>query len=149
MKGKRKFLLLLSGAGLLSVLFFAYLALAFPRERNSAFRHLEMPDELSDCASCHARVTPSVTADWKASKHGVLLVKCAVCHGDSSGKGSIPFAARPTQEEICFKCHEPAIKRMRARFGAAYDNCGVCHPRHQHPLHKKAFEFVSPSKTSL
>ena len=135
MKGKRKFLLLLSGAGLLSVLFFAYLALAFPRERNSA--------------SCHARVTPSVTADWKASKHGVLLVKCAVCHGDSSGKGSIPFAARPTQEEICFKCHEPAIKRMRARFGAAYDNCGVCHPRHQHPLHKKAFEFVSPSKTSL
>jgi hypothetical protein len=125
--------------------FFLYLSYAFPHSHASDFSHLKMPDELTDCFDCHARTTPVAAQDWKASKHGVLLVKCAVCHGDSSGQGSIPFEARPAQDKVCFKCHEPAIKRMQTRFGNSFDNCADCHPRHQNPLHKGAFEFAQPS----
>jgi hypothetical protein len=118
--------------------FFAYIALAFPETRRAG-AHLEVPDQYADCHSCHAKTTPVQAQDWLDSKHGVMLVKCVVCHGMPDGKGSIPFQARPESMLICVRCHDPSIKAMQAKFGVNAD-CYTCHPSHQNPMHRKAYE---------
>jgi cytochrome c553 len=131
--------------------FFAYISVAFPTARCEAakVKHLNAPEELADCASCHAKTTPREAQDWKESKHGVLLVKCFVCHGQPDGQGAIPFNAKPGYKKICAACHEPAINRMAAKYGEVTD-CRTCHPRHQNPVHRNAFEpKTATDKTSL
>ncbi len=124
--------------------FFVYLDKAFPKVRCEAanVKHLTAPEELGDCYSCHAKVTPVVAQDWKDSKHGVLLVKCFVCHGQPDGKGAIPFAVKPSYNDICARCHEPSMNKMKEKFGQVQD-CETCHPRHQNPMHRGAFEAVT------
>ena len=124
--------------------FFIYIDKAFPIVRNEAFTHLAAPDELADCYDCHAKVTASLGQDWRESKHGVLLVKCFVCHGQPDGLGAIPFNVKPSYNSICSRCHEPSMRRMEAKFGEVPD-CETCHPRHQNPMHRNAFESVVPS----
>ena len=124
--------------------FFAYLEFAFPRVRCEAAKHLTMPEELSDCLACHTKVTPVLAQDWQESKHGALLVKCSVCHGLPDGTGSTPFAAKPNPKEICVRCHEPGINRMVDKFGELQP-CETCHPRHQNPMHRNAFEAATAS----
>jgi cytochrome c553 len=124
--------------------FFVYLNLAFPTTRCDAAKHLTAPETLGDCYTCHNKVTPVLAQDWKDSKHGALLVKCVVCHGEPDGSGSIPFAVAPGAKEICSRCHEPAMNRMTAKFGEL-KACVTCHPRHQNPMHRNAFEAVTAS----
>jgi hypothetical protein len=133
----------LSGAGA----FFWYLDTAFPKVRCEG-AHLAVPEEYADCVSCHAKSTPKVAQDWQESKHGVMLVKCVVCHGEPNGEGSIPFSARPGAIDICARCHDPAIKRMAEKFGGDAE-CNSCHPRHQNPMHSDAYQEKAPSKTSF
>jgi cytochrome c553 len=129
--------------------FFAYLELAFPKVRCEAAKHLTAPETLSDCYTCHGKATPALAQDWKDSKHGAMLVKCVVCHGQPDGQGSIPFAAKPGIKVICVRCHEPAINRMVDKFGELTD-CESCHPRHQNPMHRNAYEpVVATDKTDL
>ena len=129
--------------------FFVYLNLAFPKVRCEAAKHLTAPEALSDCYTCHAKATPSLAQDWQDSKHGALLVKCVVCHGQPDGKGSIPFAAKPSIQAICARCHEPAMNRMVAKYGEVKD-CEPCHPRHQNPMHRNAYEpKIVSNKTDL
>ena len=138
---------LLLGIGLVAAVvagFFVYINWAFPKVRCTAATHLTAPEDLTDCYSCHAKVTARLAQDWQDSKHGVLLVKCFVCHGQPDGKGSIPFNVKPSYRNICSRCHEPAMKRMEIKFGEMND-CETCHPRHQNPIHRAAFEAVVPS----
>ncbi len=129
--------------------FFWYLDKAFPKVRCEAAKHLDAPEALNDCYTCHAKTTPVVAQDWKDSKHGVLLVKCVVCHGEPNGKGSIPFAAKPSAKEICARCHEPAMNRMVQKYGELM-SCDPCHPRHQNPMHRNVFEArTATTKTSF
>ena len=129
--------------------FFVYLDAAFPTVRCEAAKHLTAPEELSDCYTCHAKATPALAQDWRDSKHGALLVKCVVCHGQPDGQGSIPFAAKPGVKEICGRCHEPAMNRMVAKYGELKD-CDPCHPRHQNPMHRNAYEAkVVSNKTEF
>ncbi|MCL1915123.1 MAG: hypothetical protein FWG17_00215 [Desulfovibrionaceae bacterium] len=124
--------------------FFIYIEMAFPKVRCEAAKHLNAPEEFSDCFTCHSKATPVLAQDWKDSKHGALLVKCVVCHGQPDGKGSIPFAVKPSEKVICARCHEPAMNRMVAKFGELM-NCDTCHPRHQNPMHRAAYEPISAS----
>jgi len=124
--------------------FIVYLNTAFPEVRCEAAEHLTAPDDLADCYSCHAKVTPVVAQDWQESKHGALLVKCFVCHGQPDGQGAIPFRAQPSEKNICSRCHEPSMIRMEQKFGEM-QSCSTCHPRHQNPMHRSAFEAVSSS----
>jgi cytochrome c553 len=129
--------------------FFVYIERAFPKVRCTAAQHLSAPEDFADCYTCHAKVTPVLAQDWKDSKHGAMLVKCVVCHGEPDGKGSIAFSATPGAKEICVRCHEPAMNRMVAKFGELTD-CAQCHPRHQNPRHRNAYESVIVSgKTEL
>ena len=129
--------------------FFVYLDKAFPKVRCEAAIHPTSPETLSDCVTCHAKVTPVLVQDWKESKHGAQLVKCVVCHGQPDGKGSIPFATKPSAKEICARCHEPAMNRMVEKFGELKD-CGICHPRHQNSMHRSAYESAAaPGNTEF
>ncbi len=129
--------------------FFAYLKIAFPEVRCEAAKHPDTPEKYADCVSCHVKATAMVAQDWKDSKHGVMLVKCVVCHGQPDGKGSIAFKAKPDPMDICARCHDPAIKRMVAKYGERPD-CNSCHPHHQNTIHRDAYEPpVFSGKTSF
>ena len=143
----QKALLILAGALLGVGAFFWYLDAAFPEVRYEG-SHLAVPEKYADCVSCHAKSTPKAAQDWKESKHGVMLVKCVVCHGEPDGKGSIPFSAKPAAVAICARCHDPAMKRMAEKFGGDAE-CDFCHPHHQNPLHSDAYQEKAPSETSF
>ncbi len=128
--------------------FFLYINLAFPKVRCEG-AHLQVPEKYADCVSCHAKATAKVAQDWTESKHGVMLVKCVVCHGEPDGKGSIPFMVKPDPMVICARCHDPAIKVMVSKFGENLD-CNTCHPNHQNPQHGNAYQNKIPtSKTTM
>ena len=101
--------------------------------------HLKAPDDAADCYECHKLATPKIAQDWYESKHGVALMKCFVCHGQPDGKGSVPWAVVPDPQDVCRKCHEPAMKRMVQRYGVGPD-CYKCHPFHQNSLHHEAYK---------
>ncbi|MDL2316199.1 hypothetical protein LJC59_03870 [Desulfovibrio sp. OttesenSCG-928-A18] len=129
--------------------FFLYINAAFPQDRCEGAKHLDRPEEFADCVTCHTKASPKVTQDWQESKHGVMLVKCVVCHGEPDGKGSVPFERAPDPIRICAQCHDPAIKRMVAKYGSNLD-CNSCHPNHQNPMHGDAYENKIPTtKISL
>ena len=125
-----------------------YVSKAFPTTRCEAFKHLEgKEDQQVDCYGCHQKISPKTAQNWYESKHGVDLVKCAMCHGSPDNKGSIPFSAKPSPDLICVRCHDPAIKTMRERHGVRAD-CYGCHPVHQRSLHHEVYQ-KSESKTKI
>ena len=150
MTANKKYLLIALAAAALCVIgFFLYISVAFPKVRCEAAKHLTAPEQNQDCVTCHTKSTGKITQDWQDSKHGVVLVKCVVCHGEPDGKGSVPFAAKPSPTRICVQCHEPSINRMTAKYGELKD-CNSCHPNHQNPMHRAAYETKKPSdKTSF
>jgi hypothetical protein len=105
----------------------------------SSIKHLVAPDSAADCYECHKKATPKIAEDWYESKHGVVLMKCFVCHGQPDGKGSVPWAVVPSPRAVCQKCHDPAMKRMTAKYGLKLD-CYTCHPFHQNSLHHEAYK---------
>ncbi|MDR2892395.1 MAG: hypothetical protein LBV80_04845 [Deltaproteobacteria bacterium] len=133
------FILAVVGIGL----FFLYLNFAFP-VKHATGTHLAVPDQYTDCVTCHTKVSAQVTQDWREAKHGVTLVKCVVCHGEPDGKGSIPFMATPDPKLICSRCHDPAVVRMEAKYGNSAD-CYSCHAYHQNPVHSNAYETRVPT----
>jgi NAD-dependent SIR2 family protein deacetylase len=145
---KKTMLIALAAVVILIGAFFLYINTAFPKVRCEG-AHLTVPNQYADCVSCHTKTTAKVAQDWQESKHGVMLVKCVVCHGEPDGKGSIPFSAKPDPMLICARCHDPAIKVMVSKFGENLD-CNTCHPNHQNPQHGKAYQNKIPtSKTSM
>lgn len=123
-----------------------YVQMAFPKVRCEAVKHLESPEQVSDCYECHFKATPKVAQDWFESKHGVMLVKCFVCHGQPDGKGSVPWAVNPDVDTTCRKCHDPSIKKMEAKYGLD-PVCTECHPFHNNSLHHEAYVKPESKKT--
>ena len=133
---------------LIAVSAYAYYNSAFPETRCEYGRveHLKSTDTASDCYECHFKATPKVAQDWYESKHGIMLVKCFVCHGQPDGKGSIPYAVDPDVNTTCRKCHDPGIKRMEEKYGLD-PKCNDCHPFHNNSLHHKAYTKTKAKKT--
>jgi hypothetical protein len=77
------------------------------------------------CQACHAQATPDVVKQWEAGRHGLLLVKCFVCHG-STGKD---FVARPQAALRCRGCHAAEVASVTSRSGKA-QGCFECHAPH-------------------
>lgn len=141
-------LICLAGLAVIGISLFGYINRAFPGSRCEAFKHLEKKeDQQIDCYGCHQKVSPKVAQNWYESKHGMDLVKCALCHGSPDNKGAIPFSAKPDPDVVCVRCHDPAIKTMKDKFGLRAD-CYSCHPFHENSLHHKAYE-KSESKTKI
>jgi hypothetical protein len=126
---------------------YAYYNSTFPENRcEYDIKHLETTESASDCYSCHVKSTPKIAQDWFESKHGVMLVKCFVCHGQPDGKGSIPFTVNPDVNTTCRKCHDPSIKKMEEKYGLE-PKCNSCHPFHNNSLHHKAYSKTKAKKT--
>jgi hypothetical protein len=77
------------------------------------------------CLSCHAEKTPAVVKQWESGPHGLLLVKCFVCHG-STGKD---FSARPVAAERCRGCHPAQVASVTPAKGERR-GCFACHAPH-------------------
>ncbi len=125
----------------LSTLLLAVVSLAQAKN----IKHLKATDSAADCYECHKYVTPRVAQDWLESKHGVQLMKCFVCHGQPDNKGSIPFSIKPDPVAVCAKCHDPAMQRMKKKFGTE-KGCYECHPFHQNSLHHDAYKKSASQK---
>lgn len=143
---RRLIFFIAAGLVCFSILAVVYVGFAFPEVRCEAVKHLESPEAVSDCYACHLKSTPKVAQDWLESKHGVMLVKCFVCHGQPDGKGSVPWAVDPDVDSTCRKCHDPSIKKMQNKYGLE-TNCNGCHPFHNNSLHHKAYEKTKAKKT--
>ncbi len=128
-----------------SLLGAAIILLAFSNVSAKGVKHLTAPDSAADCYECHKLVTPRVAQNWMESKHGVVLMKCFVCHGEPGGQGSVPFTVEP-DPAICAKCHDPAMQRMKDKFGVKAKDCYSCHPFHQNSLHHDAYSKSSTKK---
>ena len=131
-------LVLLLAAGAATFGYFRYMENSFPEVRCEAAKHLDAPDMMGDCLSCHEKATPKVAQDWTESKHGMNLVRCQTCHGMPDGEGSLPFARDP-ELTVCAACHSSAMERMEAKFGAK-GGCNTCHPHHQNSMHGDAYQ---------
>jgi hypothetical protein len=123
-----------------------YIQKAFPTVRCEGAAHLKSPDTASDCYACHAKATPKLAQDWYESKHGVMLVKCFVCHGQPDLEGSIAFAVKPDVNQTCRKCHAASIATMEAKYGVKQD-CNQCHPYHQNSIHHEAYQKPEAKRT--
>lgn len=119
-------------------LLLAILTLSSTSALAKGVKHLIAPDSAADCYECHKLATPKIAQNWQESKHGVVLMKCFVCHGEPGGKGSIPFTVSP-DPSVCAKCHDPAMQRMEQKFGVKSRQCYICHPFHQNSLHHDAY----------
>ena len=134
------------GIVVFSISFFVYFKTAFPEVRCEFAKHLDSPENVADCFACHVKATPKVAQDWYESKHGVVLVKCFVCHGQPDGKGSVPYAVNPDVDTTCRKCHDTSILEMERKYGLPL-KCVECHPFHQNSLHHKAYVKPTSKKT--
>ena len=131
----------LLAAGFCSVVF----CFVFNQAGAAGLKHLLPTEDAYDCYACHKKTTPKVAQDWFESKHGVMLMKCFVCHGLPDGKGSVPWRVKPDPKGVCQKCHDPAMKRMEAKFGIDLD-CNLCHPFHHNSLHHDAYKKSESKK---
>jgi formate-dependent nitrite reductase cytochrome c552 subunit len=88
------------------------------------------PDFAPDaCISCHTDQTPEIVKQWESGQHGLVLVKCFVCHG-STGKD---FTEHPKATR-CQGCHAAEVASLvpaksKGRKAKAAD-CFSCHAPH-------------------
>jgi hypothetical protein len=79
------------------------------------------------CETCHAEATPDAVKAWEGSTHGLLLVRCLVCHG-STGED---FARTPDPRR-CAGCHADEVASVAPAKGrkAPAEGCFGCHAPH-------------------
>ncbi len=140
-----KIIFLVKLVSLPTLLCVAILGLTATVSLSKGVKHLIAPDSAADCYECHKLATPRIAQNWMESKHGVVLLKCFVCHGEPGGEGSVPFSVSP-DPAICAKCHDPAMQRMKAKFGVKEKDCYSCHPFHQNSLHHDAYSKSASKK---
>lgn len=77
------------------------------------------PDQ--ECGECHA----AQTQVWQDGKHGLMNVKCVVCHG-SPEKGFVP---KPDIYK-CRGCHGEKVSDVEKTLPQKIRNCFLCHEHH-------------------
>jgi len=106
------------------------------------------PAQDARCLECHARVTPSIVADWRISRHAAVSLGCETCHGSAHlAREDASRALHPTPA-TCAACHPaqvaqfeggkhalawaamkamPTFHRQPAVLGDGLKGCGACH----------------------
>lgn len=73
----------------------------------------KLPPATDACVACHAKSSPNIVADWKASKHSGMGVGCSDCHGaDHQAIGDAKKAAMPSPD-TCAQCHEDRVAQFK------------------------------------
>ncbi len=61
------------------------------------------------CVACHQKTSPSVVADWKASRHSGQGVGCVDCHGSGHTSASDSKKSKLPTPDTCAQCHEAQV----------------------------------------
>jgi len=97
------------------------LALALPIAAAAAGKtHMKTDDK--DCAECHA----AQEQVWLDGKHGLMNVKCVVCHGNPEQN----FDPKPAMNR-CRGCHGEKVTDVEKKLPAKERTCFVCHENHR------------------
>ncbi len=97
------------------------LALALPIAAVAAGKqHIKTADQ--DCIECHA----TQEQVWLDSKHGMLGVKCVVCHGSPEQN----FDPKPGMNR-CRGCHAGQVADVKKNLSPKERSCFVCHEGHR------------------
>ncbi|MFN8589638.1 MAG: multiheme c-type cytochrome [Candidatus Eisenbacteria bacterium] len=64
------------------------------------------------CVECHAKSSPGVVADWRASRHFGENVGCIKCHGGAHTTATDAANARMPTPETCGECHADRVEQF-------------------------------------
>lgn len=89
-----------------------------------------------ECSDCHLNQAGA----WQDGKHGLMNVKCVVCHGSPEEN----FIARPGVDR-CLGCHGEQVEQSKRTKVKTEKKCFPCHDPHslavknqpEKPFHSK------------
>lgn len=81
-----------------------------------------MKTDGQECTECHG----AQEQVWMDGKHGLLNVKCVVCHGSPEEN----FAPRPGMNR-CRGCHADMVADVEKKLAAKDRSCFLCHEGHR------------------
>jgi len=96
------------------------LALILPIAASAAGK-THVKTDSQECADCHT----SEEQVWLSGKHGLMGVKCVVCHGSPEEN----FASRPGLNR-CRGCHGEQVADVEKKFPQKDRTCFLCHDQH-------------------
>lgn len=82
--------------------------------------HIKTPED-QECSECHG----TQRQVWQDSKHGLMNVKCVVCHGTTDKN----FVAKPDIYR-CRGCHGEQVADVEKKLPLKIRNCFLCHDHH-------------------
>jgi len=85
----------------------------------AAKKHMKTDGQ--ECSECHTAEDQS----WMAGKHGLMNVKCVVCHGSPEEN----FAPKPGLGR-CRGCHGDKVADVEKKLAAKDRTCFACHTNH-------------------
>jgi hypothetical protein len=88
-----------------------------------------MKTDGQECAECHA----DQEKVWLEGKHGLMNVKCVVCHGSPEEN----FAPKPGLNR-CRGCHGEKVQDVEKKLSAKDRTCFLCHDNHTVTLKESA-----------
>lgn len=77
--------------------------------------------ESQECTECHV----SEGQLWESGKHGLMNVKCVVCHGSTDRN----FDPKPDIYK-CRGCHWEKVRDVETKIPQAARKCSLCHTLH-------------------
>jgi len=101
--------------------------------------HIATPDD-QECSECHV----DQASVWFNGKHGLMNVKCIVCHGSTDKN----FMAKPDVAQ-CIGCHGEEVEQVRMKTAQAEKTCFPCHDHHSLSIKNppaKQFHVVTGGK---
>jgi hypothetical protein len=96
------------------------IALALPFAAAAAGK-THMKTDGQDCSECHA----AQEKVWLEGKHGLMNVKCVVCHGSPEEN----FASTPGLSR-CRGCHGEQVLQVEKKLTTKNRTCFLCHDHH-------------------
>jgi len=80
-----------------------------------------MKTDAQECSDCHAAQDQA----WLTGKHGLMNVKCVVCHGSPEEN----FSPKPGLSR-CRGCHGEKVEDVETKLPAKDRTCFLCHDQH-------------------
>jgi len=83
-------------------------------------QHIKTSED-QECFDCHTAETDL----WNSGKHGLMSVKCVVCHGSTDKN----FHAKPDINR-CRACHWEKVADVEKKLYPKERKCTLCHTLH-------------------
>jgi hypothetical protein len=107
----------------------ALLALTLPVAAAAAGKtHIKTDGQ--ECVECHAGQETA----WMNGKHGLMNVKCVVCHGSPEEN----FTGNPGLSR-CRGCHSEQVADVEKKLATQNRTCFLCHEHHTVALKEAGF----------